>query len=301
MKSKLTILFFIFSNFIMAETTITVSTPMEFVKAIGSNRTILVNEGTYVLTDVAGTITEYVSWEDEYDGPQLVINRVENLKIIGKNNPRLLVLPSYSWVLLFTHSSNVYITGLTLGHLQEGYCTGGVIKLDSCSKVTVQKSNMFGSGTYGMEINNSSDVWVNGCDMYKCTYGLLILYNSSRILFEKTRFRETGQFDLITINNCPDVNFKSCIFEKNFNTYSYSEDAYFFSVDNSYYERNPAMVSEVSINNCTFRGNKISYFSIGLVRVGINRFADNSFQTPTPTANYAKDAFIYTIPEVYGE
>lgn len=301
MKTKPIIFLCFTAQFLMAQSTITVSTPMEFIKAIGSNRTIIVNEGTYILTDVAGTVTDYVSWQDEYDGPQLVVNKVKNLRIVGKNNPRLLVLPSYSWVMLFSGSSNVEVSGITMGHLQEGYCTGGVVKLDSCANVKLTKCNMFGSGTYGMEINGSSDVTVEGCDIFKCTYGLLILYNSSRITFNKTRFRETGQFDLITINNCPDVNFKSCVFENNMKTVAYSSDAYFFSVDASYYTRDEKMITEVSINNCEFRDNWVYNFSQGLVRIGVNRFSGNSFSVPSPTANYMDDARLFILPEVYGE
>lgn len=293
---------FLFTPYLLySQTTITVSTPMEFIKAIGSNRTVIVNEGKYVLTDVAGTVTEYITWQDEYDGPQLVINDVKNLKIVGKQNPRLLVLPSYSWVLLFNRSTNIEISGITLGHVNEGYCSGGVIKLDSCSNIKLVKCNMFGSGTYGMEIDNSKDIQVQGCDIFKCTYGLLILYNSSNIMFTKTRFRETGQFDLISINQCPDVNFTGCVFERNFYTSQYSSDAYFFSVDAGWYEGAPGIASEVSINNCVFRENNVYNFSQGLIRIGINRFVANNFASPIPTANYQDAAKQFILPDVYGE
>jgi parallel beta-helix repeat protein len=286
----------LFVSTLSAQTTVTVSTPAELLKAIGSNKTIYLNPGDYVLTSVVGEGSSNVSWEDEYDGSQILISNVSNLKIIGKGTARVLVSPQYTWVMKFYNCSNVTLDNYTLGHTAGGSCTGGVIYLDSCKNVRVNNCKMFGSGTYGMGIYNTENVTVEKCDIYKCTYGLLQLSNSKNLLFTHTRFRETGEFDLITISACKSVTFKTCVFEKNGNnTYSEYDYSYyyFFKIDDgydySYYGNGDqyGISSNISINTCQFRDNKIAYFTNdygAALRLGDNRYERNAFSNPLPTA-----------------
>lgn len=285
----------LFVSMVSAQTTVTVSTPAELLKAIGSNKTIYLNPGDYVLTSAVGEGSSNVSWEDEYDGSQILISNVSNLKIIGKGLARVLVDPQYTWVMKFYMCNNITLENYTLGHTAGGYCTGGVIYLDSCKNVKVTNCKMFGSGTYGMGIYNTENVTVEKCDIYKCTYGLLQLFYSKNLLFTHNRFRETGEFDLITIVGCNSVAFKTCVFEKNGNTsydsYDYSY-YYFFKIDDSYYdsyeyENTTGKSSNISINTCDFHDNKITYFTNdygSALRIGINKYERNGFANPLPTA-----------------
>ena len=63
----------------------TVSTPDEFIDAIGSDRTIHVSGGTLDLSTARSygkdTGNDKCAWEEEFDGYQLVIHDVKNLKI----------------------------------------------------------------------------------------------------------------------------------------------------------------------------------------------------------------------------
>ena len=165
--------------------------------------------------------------------------------------------------------------------------------MDSCKNVKVSNCKMFGSGTYGMGIYATENVTVEKCDIYKCTYGLLQLYNSSNLNFIKTRFRETGMFDLITIVSCKTVNFKTCVFEKNTGSteYEYSE-YYFFKLDDGYYdnydyEQTNIKSSNITVNTSVFRDNKIGYFTndySNALRIGDNKYERNNFSSPLPTA-----------------
>lgn len=280
-------LFFISALTAQTITTVTVSTPTEFLKAIGPNKTIYLNAGDYDLTTATGVGSSYVTWEDEYDGSQILISNVTNMKIIGKGNARLLVSPAYTWVMKFYQCQNITLESYTMGHTQGGYCTGGVIYLDSCKNVKISNCKLFGSGTYGMNVYNSNNITVEKSDIYKCTYGLLILDNSSNINFTKTRFRETGEFDLITINNCKTVNFKTCVFEKNYSTSNY---LFRIDTDYEYYDySNTNKSTGVTVNTCTFRDNKLYYFSTdygAVMRIGDNRYERNDFVAPTSTVNF---------------
>jgi polygalacturonase len=277
-----------------AQTTVTVSTPKELLNSIGPNKTIYLNPGDYDLSSVSGEGSSFVTWEDEYDGSQILISNVSNLKIIGKGNARVLVKPSYTWVMKFYKCENIQLDNYTLGHTIDGYCTGGVIYLDSCKNVKVTNCKMFGSGTYGMGIYSTQNVTVEKCDIYKCTYGLLQLFGSTNLNFIKTRFRETGMFDLITISGCKTVNFKTCVFEKNngSNDFEYS-DFYFFRIDDSYYdnyeyEQTTPKSSGVTINTSVFRENKTGNFTndySNIIKLGDNKFERNNFTKPLPSVN----------------
>ncbi len=294
MNIKPALFFAFFITTITAQTTVTVSTPTELLKTIGSNKTIYLNPGDYVLTNAKGEGSQNITWEDEYDGGQILISDVVNLKIIGKGNARVLVDPRYTWVMKFYKCQNITLENYTLGHTQGGSCTGGVIFLDSCKNVKVSNCKMFGSGTYGMDIHTSENVTVEKCDIYKCTYGLLQLFYSKNILFTHTRFRETGEFDLISITGCDKVAFKTCVFEKNGipSSYEYSS-YYFFKIDDTYYdsydyEQTNVKSTNISINTSQFRDNKIAYFTNdynNVLRIGDNKFERNSFTSPLPTAN----------------
>lgn len=279
--------FFIFLcsiHLLAAQTTVTVSTSEELIKAIGSDRTIYLNTGDYDLTDQYSLTTDFVSWEGEYDGSQMVITNVKNLKIIGKPNAKVLVSPQYTWVMKFVDSENIVMDNYTMGHTVGGYCTGGVVSLNNCTNVKITGCKLFGSGTYGMEINDSKNITLEKSDVYKCTYGLLLMNSSTNCNFIKTRFRETGEFDLITITNCTEVNFKTCVFEKNVSS------NYFFRLDSDYYEYETNKTggsANITINTCIFRDNKVSYFTTDYsnkLTIGDNRFERNDFGAVLPTA-----------------
>ena len=285
MHLKSALCYLVFMSAISAQTTVTVSTPVELLNAIGPNKTIYLNAGDYDLSSATGAGSSYVTWEDEYDGSQIHISGVSNMKIIGKGNARVLVTPQYTWVMKFSRCQNITLDNYTMGHVAGSNCIGGVVYMDSCKNMQVLNCRMFGSGTYGMMIERTENVTVEKCDIYKCTYGLLQLYESKQIYFIKTRFRETGEFDLVTINRCNDIHFKTCVFEKNFTGGDYST-YYFFNIDNAY---DGYMGSyNVTINTSVFRDNNAYYFSYdpySVLKIGDNRFERNYFTPPTPTTH----------------
>jgi len=303
MKVKLTVVICLLSGSLFAQTSVTVSTALEFLNAIGSNKTIYLNPGDYVLTAHVGLGSNNVVWENEYDGGQMNIVDVSNLKIIGKQGARVLVDPMYTWVMKFNHCNNITLDGYTMGHTAGGYCTGGVVYVDSCTNVKVTNCRMFGSGTYGMGIFKSNNITVEKTDIYKCTYGLLQLGESQNVVFKNTRFRETGEFDQISISGCKNVHFKSCVFEKNgpkaTDYYEYSSYFFFKLSDNYYYETDIVQSTSynITINTCTFRDNTTASFTddySGVLKIGDNKFERNTFPVPVPTSAKAPEVVKYT-------
>ena len=82
----------------------TVSTPDEFIDAIGSDRTIHVSGGTLDLSTARSygkdTGNDKCAWEEEFDGYQLVIHDVKNLTITGdgKAATEIATQPRYAQV-----------------------------------------------------------------------------------------------------------------------------------------------------------------------------------------------------------
>ncbi len=192
--------------------TITVRTTEQLVRAIGSDRTIRVMPGTYLLTDAAGQGSSHVSWSKQYDGKQLNVSKVKNLKIVGvgRKRPRLLARPRYAWVLRFVASQNVTLDNLVLGHTVAGGCMGGVVAMERTKKAQILRCDLFGSGTIGVQLNRVSGFVMDRSVIHGCTYGILMIKRSAGALFKRSTFRDNKEFDLIEVQRSRNVRFEGC-------------------------------------------------------------------------------------------
>jgi beta-lactamase regulating signal transducer with metallopeptidase domain len=170
-------------------TEINVTTIDEFLSAIGPDRTIVLDGTNFNLAEAknyGGVGTQYYSWEEQPDGPQLVIHDANNLTIKAKDpDPSattLEALPRYASVLVFSNCTNVNVTGFTAGHTKEkGYCAGGVLYFSECDKITVEKMRLYGCGTMGIDTFMCSDINVIGTEIYECTSGGCDFYETRGI------------------------------------------------------------------------------------------------------------------------
>ena len=135
----------------------TVSTPDEFIEAIGSDRTIHVSGGTLDLSTARSygkdTGNDKCAWEEEFDGYQLVIHDVKNLTITGdgKVATEIATQPRYAQVLYLRSCENVALSGFTAGHTPEaGSCVGGVVYLEGCTGVSIRDVGLYGCGVIGV-------------------------------------------------------------------------------------------------------------------------------------------------------
>jgi polygalacturonase len=76
---------------------------------------------------------------------------------------RLLTKPRYAWVINFVDGEKIAIENVVLGHTEEGYCRGGVLRFENCKDVLVADTDLFGSGTYGLELVNCINVHFDNC------------------------------------------------------------------------------------------------------------------------------------------
>ncbi|PLX06220.1 MAG: hypothetical protein C0596_17225 [Marinilabiliales bacterium] len=266
---------------LLSSETITVNNTLDLLNAIDSDKTIIIEEVKYNISEVIFEVTNpIVSLIDEFDGPSPHYTGVNNLKIVGKGKVEIVIEPRYSWVLSFSNSTNLVFDNLILGHTEAGYCTGGVMAFEGCEDILIDGCSLYGSGTVGIYAQSCSRLAVKKSDIYECTYGLLYLYDSKDITFEKTSFRKTVEFDLIEIMNCQNVNFNKCEFTENYNG---DFMPFFFRVDEDvwnggYKEQSSSLV----ISKCKFTNNEVYEFCnhVEVLDLKKNKFSENKFSTP---------------------
>ena len=242
--------------------TIKVSNSREFIEALGSDRIIELKPGKYNLSEWDPIynnqpeqaprysnlknkgnpkLQKGVSWSDEpFDGGELVLSGIKNLTIRGdaKKKSEIIVDPRYAFVLKFNECDNIVIERLTAGHSEGGYCQGGVFDFTDSSKITITNVNMYGCGTYGLELSNVSDMKVTSSKIYECTYGIMNINGGVNIRFEKCTFIDNQEFTMIDVAGTVNASFINCEFINN--------SGQMFSVKHT----------TVSVSNSTFRGNR---------------------------------------------
>ena len=209
----------------------------DFLAAIGSNRTIILEQGRqYNLSKVLGTSQmneimtragSKISVSENTDGLELYINNVENLTIRGAGDKpvRIVVEPRYVWVLNFLYCRNITIENLEIGHTPDhGYCDGGVLRFTDSGNINVRDCRLFGCGTEGVTISNSTNINIVNTDIYECTYYIFTIRESARIRFDNCRFYDNQEFSLINVSESVDVTMTECMIYDNygelFNVYS---------------------------------------------------------------------------------
>jgi hypothetical protein len=192
-----------------AQSPVRVATARELVEAI-ANRTVLLAPGQYLLSEVAQTANPAVSWQKTFDGPELVITGVNNLTLRAPQGATLLASPRYAFTLAFSDCHDLILEGLTIGHTEAGFCAGGVIWLDACTGVRVERCELFGSGTVGIGAIDSSGITVQDSTIRDCTDGALSLTRVQDLRFQKVLINGNGSSPLISIDSSTSVVFESC-------------------------------------------------------------------------------------------
>ena len=188
-----------------------VSTVDEFLAAIGSDRTIYLDDGLFDLSTAtrcgAGFGAHY-RWDERYDGPSLVIENVSNLRIVGQGQGEttLQAVPRYADVLGFEGCRNVTVADLTAGHRKEapGSCSGDVLAFERCSGFQVADCGLFGCGVFGLRSVDSVSGELLRCEIYECSYAAASISSSDGIVFTDCAVRDCEENAVIIYDsaNC---------------------------------------------------------------------------------------------------
>ena len=201
---------------------VTVKTVDEFLDAIAPNTMILLEPGTYNLTEASDyaqrTDSEYYAWSEMGDGHQLVLRGLEALGIRGSGKlvTSIVTDPRYANVLLLQNCNNIVLEDFTAGHSEGmGECSGGVVYLEGCDNVSMNRLGLYGCGTVGLTAELCANVTLTDSDIYECSSSAAILLTSKNITISGCRIYDIGREDyggysFFELNNSQSVVIEKC-------------------------------------------------------------------------------------------
>jgi len=192
----------------------TVRTTNELVPRIRSKSSIFCDfdEERSNITSAFPAVSPHTQWINVHDGKELIISDLIGLELSGT---RILADPRYAWVLNFNRCNDIALRRFTIGHTKAGYCMGGVLRFQDCANITIERCDLFGSGTYGLELVDCENVEIVGTTVRECTFGAVRLTNVSNAAFRDCEFKKNEGFELFEFDGRLDgVTLQDCrIFE----------------------------------------------------------------------------------------
>lgn len=161
-----------------------------------------------------GLIGQHIVSEAVTDGRQLSIVGYKDIKIVGEENCSIVVEPRYAFCLNFMYCENITISNLTIGHTVGGYCEGGVIGVTGGQGISLSDCDLYGCGTYGLDIQNTSDFSMSYSCIHDCTYGIMTLSHVEPAVFDQCSFFGNREFSLVCGTDS-DISFIECRFYHN--------------------------------------------------------------------------------------
>lgn len=173
--------------------TVVVSSFPEFVKAIRSDRTILMQPGTYVVEPIGAFQSENATIEQvqvlNREQYQLAVRNVSGLNIASVDGTRSIHLynpGAYAQVMAISDSAGISISDMVLGHFPDpGFCIGSVVRVENSDRIEISNSRLFGSGVYGV-VSRGSSVYLYETLIDGCTLGAIVASDDSYLLARDT-------------------------------------------------------------------------------------------------------------------
>ncbi|MBR4731110.1 MAG: YARHG domain-containing protein [Prevotella sp.] len=167
--------------------------------------------------------------EDISDGQQLTLKNFNNLIIRGGKNSSIEVDPRYAFCIRFVNCEDCTVENLTIGHTEGGFCDGGVIGVKGGRQILVNKCDLYGCGTYGVVLRETTDFGMIKSNVHDCTYGIMELQNCMAVKFTTCDFFNNREYALIEAWGVDGLVFDDCRFFANWG------DAPLFSLDTTFY------------------------------------------------------------------
>ncbi|HEY8392732.1 MAG TPA: right-handed parallel beta-helix repeat-containing protein [Capillibacterium sp.] len=232
---------------------ITVSSPEEFIEAIGPDRIIRIETDVLLLPDQLLPIdSEYVTQEEVWDGYQLLIHDVANMTITGAGEKpvQILAQPRYAYILAFANVENVRIEGVEAGHTPgDDGCMAGVLSFQDCREIAIVRSILFGCGAEGVVLTNVDGLYFEDSVIRNCVYRIMIINQSQNCFFSYSTFIDNEGNYLIEIDNSQNICFSGCQIRNN-NSY-WSDYSSIFEVN---------QCEAVSVEDCLVEDNTAGWF-----------------------------------------
>ncbi|TXN27391.1 right-handed parallel beta-helix repeat-containing protein [Methylobacterium sp. WL19] len=232
-----------------------------FIKQVSRDARIVLSFETDTIDKHFAVSGNHCKWIGVHDGQELALRALQNCEIIGTGTT-VLSASRYAWVLNLIDCKDMIISDVTLGHLQQGFCRGGVLRLQNCQNIQIRDCDLFGCGTVGLETDNCQNVLISNTTIRDCSYGIYNSINSTRIVFSQCKFINNQEFDLLTFSGKrTGIHFKECSFVGN------RANKYMFRFDAA--DKNDEFPC-VFVNDCTIKGNQYVSLSNDENTMGIN-------------------------------
>lgn len=150
----------------------------------------------------------------------LLIDQIENLKIVGTAGTKLRLAEQNATVLSIANSQNIQLDSLVIGHTHPSIHQGkqGILRVSHSKQISIAHVKLLGAGTFGFVTNELDHLSFKNSEITKCTVLLFELEKSHDLEFEKLKFHHNdlsisvlGGFTNATNN----VRFKDCSFLNN--------------------------------------------------------------------------------------
>lgn len=253
-----------------AGNTIHVSTTLEFLEAIGSNRTIYMEDGTYALSGLSSEEKALSRrFQQGFMEYEIEISNVENLRIVGGASTKIAAEPEWGYSLVLKNCTNVLIENIVAGHepAVEG-CAAGVLYFKDSENIVLSNCDLYGSGVEGIYATNVNYLECNEVIIRECSDAVMSLSSCRSVYFNDCRFENnSGYWAFFSLSGGGIVNFNRCEIINN----KSSSTKYLFDVD----EKSVPII----LNGCKIRSNRTEYFCSRRNKINLNqtKLTENEF------------------------
>ena len=193
------------------KTEVEAATVDELLKAIAPDTVITLTGRSYDLTRAEGYGvygSRWYGWNEIYDdGWELEIDNVEGLTIrSARPGTEIVTVPRYACVLKFVDCADVTLEGFTAGHTDgPGYCTGAVLFMEDCRNMNVSRCDLYGCGTYGLELQRCQGVHTVDSTIRNCSYGAIFASNCRDVVLDGCSIYGIEAYDgIFSMRSCRD-------------------------------------------------------------------------------------------------
>lgn len=200
---------------------VTVSNFEEFLSAVAPNTTIKLKPGEYIINEalLRNANNPYVSWaENQFESDSitirfgLTIKNVSNLKIVGMKNggkPHFIQPNESATVIIFNNTFNVALDNVLIGHSPTTReCFAGVVAFYDSDKIKISNSDLYGSGTTGIELFNVHELDFFDSVIRECTALIVqVGYDSDGVVFRNSKFINNEAQEIRVFENSSNVSF----------------------------------------------------------------------------------------------
>jgi hypothetical protein len=196
--------------------TIGVSTAVDFVKAIGPNRTIILSKGDYVLSTAYSVKNRHARWDVSDSGYELAIADLDGLTIRGEPGARIVVDSPSAYALDFYNCSSVELDSVAfVREAGDAEVSAGGIYAEEVEGFRLDHVSFEGQNGYPIELQYCGSVTLEALSVSGGFYGGLFASHSKDILVKDTGFSGNDGSPFISLEETTRVTFSGCRFVGN--------------------------------------------------------------------------------------